>query len=98
MLLEFFVIHKTLVDKDLLRTIKFEHDFCYSNVHQMFSILSWALIYFIRRATCVYILKCICIESFERMLLILILNVLNGSKGSKFIIMVKNKSVHLIII
>jgi hypothetical protein len=31
-----------------------------------------------RRATCVYIFKCICIESLERMLLILILYVLNG--------------------
>jgi hypothetical protein len=98
MLLESFVIHKTLVDKVLLRTIKFEHDFCYSNVHQMFSILLWVLIYFVRRATCVYIFKCICIESFERMLLILILNVLSGSKGSKFIIMVLTKSVHLTII
>jgi len=51
-----------------------------------------------KRATCVYIFKCICIESFEQMLLILILNVINGLKGSKFVIMVKNKSVHLTII
>jgi len=56
MLLESFVIHKTLVDKVLLRIIKIEHAFYYSNVHQMFSILLWALIYFIRRATCVIIL------------------------------------------
>jgi hypothetical protein len=98
MLLKSFVIHKTLVDKILLKTIKFERVFCYSNVHQMFSILLWALIYFIRKATCVYIFKCICIESFEQMLLILILIVFYGLKGSKFVIMVKNKSVYLIII
>jgi hypothetical protein len=55
MLLESFVIHKTLVDKIFFLTIKIEYVFCYSNVHQMFSILLWALIYFIRRATCVYI-------------------------------------------
>jgi len=36
MLLESFVIYKTLVDKVLLRTIKFDCTFCYSNVHQMF--------------------------------------------------------------
>ncbi len=65
MLLELFVIHKTLVDKVFLRTIKFECFFCYSNIHQIFSNLLWALIYFIRRATCVYIFKCTCIESFE---------------------------------
>jgi hypothetical protein len=65
MLLESFVIHKALVDKVFLRTIKFERDFYYSNVHQIFSILLWALIYFIKRATCVYIFKCTCIESFE---------------------------------
>jgi len=93
-----FVIHKTLDDKVFLRTIKFERVFCYPNVHQMFSILSWALIYFIRRATCVYIFKFTCIESFERMLLILILNVFNGLKCSNFVIIVKNKSIHLIII
>jgi hypothetical protein len=98
MLLEPFVIHKTLVGRVLLRTIKFECVFCYSNVHQMFSILLWALIYFIRKATCVYFLKCICIESFEWMLLISILNVLYGLKGSKFVTMVKNRSVYLIII
>jgi hypothetical protein len=78
MVLKSFVIHKTLVDKVILRTIKFECAFCYSNYHQMFSILFWTLIYCIRKATCVYILKCICIESFEQMLLILILNVLDG--------------------
>jgi hypothetical protein len=49
MLLKSFVIHKTLVDKVLLRTLKFEYVFCYSNLHQMFSNLLWALIYFIRR-------------------------------------------------
>jgi hypothetical protein len=38
---------------------------------------------------------CLCIGSFEWMLLILIFNVFNGSKGSKFVIMVKNKCVHL---
>jgi len=78
MLLESFIIHKTLVDRVFLRIIKFECVFCYSNIHQMFSILLWALIYFMRRATCVYIFKCTCIQFFERMLLILILNVLNG--------------------
>jgi len=98
MLLESFVIQKTLVDKVLLRIIKFERDFCYSNIHQIFPILLWALIYFIRRATCVYIFKFTCIESFEWMLLIMIMNVFNGSKGSKFVIMVKNKNVHLTII
>ncbi len=91
MLLKPFVIHKTLINKVPLRTIKFECAFCYSNIHQTFSILLWDLIYFIRRTTCVYISKCKCIESFEPILLILILNVLNGSKGSKFVIMVKNK-------
>jgi hypothetical protein len=64
MLLKSFVIHKALVDKVFLRTLKFEHVFCYSNLHQMFSNLLWALIYFIKRATCVYIFKCTCIESF----------------------------------
>jgi hypothetical protein len=72
MLLESFVILKTFVDKILLRILKFERVFWYSNIHQMFSNLLWALIYFIRRTTCVYILKCTCIESFEQMLLILI--------------------------
>jgi hypothetical protein len=65
MLLESFIIHKTLSDRVLLRTIKFERGFYYSNVHQMFSILLWALIYFIKKATCVYMFKCTCIESFE---------------------------------
>ncbi len=78
MLLKSFVIHKTLVDKVLTKILKFECVLCYSNVHQMFSNLLWALIYFIRRATCVYIFKYICIGSFEQMLLILILNVFNG--------------------
>jgi hypothetical protein len=64
MLLESFVIHKALVDKVLLRILNFKHVFCNSNLHQMFSNLLWALIYFIRRAICVYILKCTCIESF----------------------------------
>jgi len=64
MLLESFVIHKSLVDKVLLRTQKIELVFCYSNFHQTFSNLLWALIYFIRRATWVYIFKCTCIESF----------------------------------
>jgi hypothetical protein len=35
MLLEFFVIHKTLVHKVLLKTLKLECVFCYSNLHQM---------------------------------------------------------------
>jgi hypothetical protein len=91
-------MHKVIVDKVLLRTLKFESAFCYANVHQMFSNLLWALIYFIRRATCVYIPKCICIESFEWLLLILILNVLNGKRGSKFVIMIFKKGVNLIII
>jgi hypothetical protein len=78
MLLKSFVIHKTFVDRVFLGIIKFEHAFCYSNVHQMFSILLWALIYFIRKAICVYIFKCTCIDSFEQMLLILIMKVLNG--------------------
>jgi hypothetical protein len=77
MLLESFIIHKTFVDMVFLRILKFECAFCYSNVHQMFLNLLWALVHFIRRATCVYIFKCICIESFELMLLILILNVVN---------------------
>jgi len=64
MLLQSFVIHKALVDKVLSRTLKFECVFCYSNLHQMFSNLLWALIYFIRKATCVYIFKCTCTESF----------------------------------
>jgi hypothetical protein len=55
MLLESFIIHKTLVDKVLLNILKFESVFCYPNFHQMFSNLLWALMYFIRRATCVYI-------------------------------------------
>jgi hypothetical protein len=55
MLLEFFIIHKALVDKVLLRTLKFECVFYYSNLHQLFSNLLWALIYFIQKATCVYI-------------------------------------------
>jgi hypothetical protein len=84
MLLKYFVIHKKLVDKVLLWTLKFEHVFCYSNLHEMFSNLLWALIYFIRRATCVYIFKCTCIESFKWMLLILILNVFNGQKNYTF--------------
>jgi hypothetical protein len=64
MLLKSFVIHKALVNMVILRTIKFERVFCYSNVHQMFSMLLWVLIYFIRKATCVYI-YCTYIESFE---------------------------------
>jgi hypothetical protein len=32
MLLESFVIHKALIDKVFLRTLKFECAFCYSNV------------------------------------------------------------------
>jgi hypothetical protein len=55
MLLKSFVIHKALVDKGLLRTVKFESVFCYSNFHQMFSNLLWALIYFLRRATRVFL-------------------------------------------
>jgi len=70
--------HTQSVDRVLLSILNFERAFYYSNVHQMCSNLLWALIYFIRRATCVYIIKCICIKSFEHMLLILILNVLNG--------------------
>jgi hypothetical protein len=65
------------------RILKFERVFYYSNIRQMLSNLLWALIYFIRRATRVYIFKCICIESFEYMLLILILNVLNNKKRFK---------------
>jgi hypothetical protein len=53
-LLKSFVIHKELVDKVLLRTLKFESVFCYSNFHQMFSNLLWLVIYFLRRATCVF--------------------------------------------
>jgi len=54
MLLESFIIHKALVDRVFLRTIKFECDFCYLNIHQIFPLLLWALIYFIRSATCLY--------------------------------------------
>jgi hypothetical protein len=36
MLLESFVIHKTIVDKVFLRTLKFERAFYYSNLHKMF--------------------------------------------------------------
>jgi hypothetical protein len=98
MLLESFVIHKTLVDKVFLRTSKFECVFYYSNLHQMFSNLLWALIYFIRKATRVYILKCTCTKSFQWMLLILIQNVFNGQKSSNIVIMVENKTIPLIII
>jgi hypothetical protein len=59
MLLKSFVIYKTFVDMLLSRTLKLECAFCYSNIHQMFSNFLWALIYFIRKATCVYIFKCI---------------------------------------
>jgi hypothetical protein len=45
MLLEFFVIHKALINKIILRTLKFEHVFCYSNLHQKFFNLLWTLIY-----------------------------------------------------
>ncbi len=45
MFLESFVIHKALVHKVILKIIKFERVFYYSNVHQMFSILLWALIH-----------------------------------------------------
>jgi len=55
MLLKSFVIHKTLVDKVLLRILKFERVFCYSNLHQMFSNLLRILIYCKRKATCVHI-------------------------------------------
>jgi hypothetical protein len=79
-------------DRVLLRTLKIELAFYYLNIHQMFSNLLWALKYFIRRATYVYIFKCVCIESFQWALLILILNILNGSKGSKFVIMVIKKN------
>jgi hypothetical protein len=58
MLLKSFVIHKALVDKVRLKTIKYECAFCYSTFHQMFSILLWALINFIWKATCFYIFKC----------------------------------------
>jgi hypothetical protein len=68
MLLRSFVIHKAIVDKIILKTQNIEYVFCYSNIHQMFSILLWALIYFIRRTTGVYIFLSTCIESFERML------------------------------
>jgi hypothetical protein len=63
MLLKSFVIHKAFVDRIRLKTIKFEHVFCYSIVHQMFSILLWALIYIIRRGTCVCIFKCTWVKS-----------------------------------
>jgi len=66
MLLKSFAIHKTFVDKVLLKTIKFERVFYYSNIHQNFSIL---LIYFIRRTKCVYI--------FKNMYWILWMNVVN---------------------
>jgi hypothetical protein len=39
MLLESFVIHKTVVDNVPLRIIKSNRVFCYSNVHKTFSIL-----------------------------------------------------------
>jgi hypothetical protein len=61
-----FVIHKILVDKVLLRTLKFERVFCYLNFHQMFSNLLWALIYFIRRATCVLFLNAHVLNPFNR--------------------------------
>jgi hypothetical protein len=82
MLLKSFC-HIESVDRVLLRTLKFECAFCYSNIHQMFSNILWALIYFIRKATCVYIFKCIRTNFFEHMLLILILNVLNDKKRFK---------------
>jgi hypothetical protein len=64
MLLESLFMHRALVNKVFLKTLKFERAFCYSNLHKMFSKLLWALLYFIRKATCVYIFKCTCIESF----------------------------------
>jgi hypothetical protein len=39
MLLESFLIHKTLVDRVFIKALKFERALCYSNVHQMFSNL-----------------------------------------------------------
>jgi hypothetical protein len=39
MLLELFVIYKALVDKVILKTLKFEHVFYYSNLYQIFSNL-----------------------------------------------------------
>jgi hypothetical protein len=63
MLLKSFIIPKALVDKVFLRILKFECVFCYLKLHKMFSNLLWALIYFIIRATCVYIFKCTHIES-----------------------------------
>jgi hypothetical protein len=66
MLLECFVAHKTLVDKVLLRILRFEHAFCYSNLHKMFSNLLCILIYFMRRVTCVYILNEHVLNPFNR--------------------------------
>jgi hypothetical protein len=65
MLLELLVMHKTPVNTVLLSTFKIEHDFCYSNSHQMLSNLLWVLTYFnIGRATCVDVFMCISIDSF----------------------------------
>jgi len=65
MLLKSFVIHKTLVDKVFLRTLKFEHAFCYSNLHKMFSNLLWGLIYFVRTTTCVLFLNAHVLNPFN---------------------------------
>jgi hypothetical protein len=55
MLSESFVIHKALVDKVILRILKFECVFCYSNLHQMFSNLLQALIYIHKKGNmCLY--------------------------------------------
>jgi hypothetical protein len=98
MLLESFVIYKSFVDMVFLRILKFECAFYYSNIHQMFSNFLWALIYLKRRATCVYIFKCIYVLDPWMDVVNFDLNIFNGKKGSKFVIMVKNKSVHLTII
>jgi hypothetical protein len=66
MLLESFVIHKKIVNKVLLKILKFERAFYYSNLYQMFSNLLWALIYFIRKATFVYILNAHVLNPFNK--------------------------------
>jgi hypothetical protein len=58
------IIHKALVNNILLKILKFEHVFCYSNLHQMFTNLLWALIYFIEGLHVFIFFECTCIESF----------------------------------
>jgi hypothetical protein len=55
MLLESFVIHKMFVNKVFLRISKFEHVFCYSNLHKMFSNLIMGSIIFHKKGhMCLY--------------------------------------------